>query len=239
MRATPLEKLDPRVALIGLVVVDAALLTVGTELMEITGAVVAVICLIAALRPVAAIVMGLAEALVLVLGHVILPAAEGTTSEVLTVLLFAMSFTYRFAVVSVIAWAVIGGITTGALQAFLGWARVPRILAVPSLVAVRFLPVVVVDDARTIRDNLVLRGVVSSGASLLLHPIVAVRHAVLPLVATSLRTGDELSASALLRGLGSRRRTTSVVELRLGFPDVVAMVIVAAVVALAVKEKIG
>ena len=105
------------------------LLTVGTELMEITGAVVAVICLIAALRPVAAIVMGLAEVLVLALGHVALPAAEGTTSEVLTVLLFAMSFTYRFAVVSVIAWAVIGGITTGALQAFLGWARVPRILA--------------------------------------------------------------------------------------------------------------
>ena len=159
----PIEKLDPRVALIGLVVVDAALLTVGTELMEITGAVVAMICLVAALRPVVAIVMGLAEMLVLALGHVVLPAAEGTTAEVLTVLLFAMSFTYRFAVVSVIAWAVIAGITTGALQAFLGWARVPRILAVPSVVAVRFLPVVV-DDARTIRDNLVLVAVVAASS---------------------------------------------------------------------------
>lgn len=238
MRTPPIETLDPRVALIGLVVVDAALLSVGTEAMEIAGALVAMICLFAAWRPVAACVMGLVEVAVVLLGHVVLPAAEGTAGQMLSVVLFAMSFTYRFAVVSVIAWAVIGGLSTGALQAFLGWARVPRMLAVPATVAIRFFPVVV-DDARTIRDNLVLRGVVASGMALLWHPIIAVRHAVLPLVATSLRTGDELAASALLRGLGGTQRPTSVVELRIAGRDVVAMGIVVAVVALAVKEMLG
>ena len=78
------------------------------------------------------------------------------------------------------------------------------------MVALRFFPVVI-DDARTITENLILRGLIASKVSLLWHPVVGVRHAVLPLVASSLRSGDELSASALLRGLGATSTPTAVV----------------------------
>lgn len=230
--------LDPRVAILCLFIADTALLTVGTEVMEVAGVGVAALCLVAARRPLAAGFLVAAEALLLVLVHLVLPDAAGTAEKILATVLFAGGLTLRFVIAGVIAWVLVGGITTGALQAALGWARVPRVLAVPAIVAVRFLPVVV-DDARALRETLVLRGVVRSGAALFFHPVTAVRHAVLPLVASSLRTGDEIAASALLRGLGGHRRPTSVVRLRLGAVDVIAVLLTAAVVALALKESVG
>ena len=68
---------------------------------------------------------------------------------------------------------------------------------------------------------------------------MALRHGVLPLIASSLRTGDELAASALLRGLGAQRQPTSVVQLHLKAIDVVAITIVVLVVALGVMEQLG
>ncbi|KQB83513.1 energy-coupling factor transporter transmembrane component T [Corynebacterium oculi] len=216
---------DPRAALVALVIINVSLLAVGTEPLEMVGAVIVAVALLSARRPVlAAIVLALEAVLV----YAALPALVA----------FAFTFTYRFLLVGLLSWVLLGGITTGSLLSALGWARVPRVLVVPAVVAVRFLPVVV-DDARTIRDNLVLRGIVSSGPALFLHPVTAVRRAVLPLVASSVRTGDELSASALLRGLGSTRTPTPVVLLRLRWADALLLLIAVAVGALAVQQSIG
>lgn len=238
VRTAPIDTLDPRVGLIGVAMTDVVLLSVGSELMEYTATGIALLCLLASLRPVKAVIVLLIQAAMVAVGHILLPTLDGPAAETVSLLMFAVGFTYRLALVGVIAWAVTRGITTGALQATLAWARVPRIVAVPAMVAVRFFPVVV-DDVRTIRDNLILRGVVSSSVAVFIHPVMALRHGVLPLIASSLRTGDELAASALLRGLGAQRQPTSVVQLHLKAIDVVAITIVVLVVALGVLEQLG
>ncbi|WP_260431826.1 energy-coupling factor transporter transmembrane component T [Corynebacterium bovis] len=227
--------LDARVAVVSLVIINISLLTVGTELLEVVGAVIVVVALLATRRPVPAAVVVVLEVVLLLAVHVVLPALG---AGALSLIVFALTFTYRFLLVGLLSWVLLSGITTGSLLAAMGWARVPRVVAVPAVVAVRFLPVVI-DDARTIRDNLVLRGVVPSGAALAVHPVTAVRRAVLPLVASSVRTGDELSASALLRGLGCTRTPTSVVSLRLRWVDVLLLVVAVAVGVLAVQQSLA
>ncbi|MBC3186407.1 energy-coupling factor transporter transmembrane protein EcfT [Corynebacterium sp. zg-331] len=218
---------DARVAVVSLVIINISLLTVGTELVEVVGAAIVIAALLAVGRPVLAVVVLVLEAALVFGVHGVVPV----------LVVFALTFTYRFFLVGLLSWVLLGGITTGSLLAAMRWGRVPRVLAVPAVVAVRFLPVVV-DDARTIRDNLVLRGIVSSGAALFLHPVTAIRRAVLPLVASSVHTGDELSASALLRGLGCTRTPTSVVSLRLGWVDALLLIVAVAVGVLAVQQSL-
>lgn len=218
--------LDPRVAVLAVVVVDAFLLSVGTEFIEITGTLIACACLAFSRKGKSALAVVIVELFILACIHLV-PTLGWT--PVSTMILFALTFTFRFALAGIIAVSLIGGMTTGQVQALLRWARVPRLLAIPVMVALRFFPVVI-DDARTITENLILRGLLASRVSLLWHPVVGIRHAVLPLVASSLRSGDELAASALLRGLGATSMPTAVVRLRLRRWDFLTLAVTIAVV---------
>ena len=217
--------LDPRVAVLAVVVVDAFLLSVGTEFIEIIGTLIACVCLVSSQEWKSALAVAIIELFILAFIHFVHIVGGSPAS---TMVIFALTFTFRFILAGIIAVRLIGGLTTGQVQALLRWSRVPRFFAVPVMVALRFFPVVV-DDARTITENLILRGLIASKVSLLWHPVVGVRHAVLPLVASSLRSGDELSASALLRGLGATSTPTAVVRLRLRRWDLLTLALIIAV----------
>ncbi|PXX68645.1 energy-coupling factor transport system permease protein [Nocardia tenerifensis] len=111
---------------------------------------------------------------------------------------------------------------TAALRA----ALLPSALTVPAAVMLRFVPTVVA-EARAVRDAMRLRGL-GGWATMLRHPVRSVEYFTVPLMASSLRAAEDLSAAALLRGLGSQARPTSMRPPRFGFRDVVAGLVVAA-----------
>lgn len=110
----------------------------------------------------------------------------------------------------------------GDLIAAMTAARVPRVLLIPLSVIFRFLPVAV-DETRGVFEAMALRGY--TGRNLWRHPIVALERLVVPVLAASARIADELSAAALIRGLGSTRRPTIVADLRFHWGDGLLLVV--------------
>jgi energy-coupling factor transport system permease protein len=127
--------------------------------------------------------------------------------------------------------------SVSSLIAALAAVRLPRVLIVPLAVMLRFIPTAM-DELKAIISAMRLRGVVSGPSDMLLHPMRMAEYTVLPLLASIMRIADELSAAALLRGLGLPNRPTSIVQLRVRWTDVAILLAVAAIAALHVMLQI-
>ncbi|MFD4444777.1 energy-coupling factor transporter transmembrane component T [Nocardia sp. NPDC058519] len=114
---------------------------------------------------------------------------------------------------------------TAALRA----ARVPRAITVSAAVMLRFVPTIVA-EARAVRDAMRLRGL-GDASDLIRHPILSIEYFTVPLIASSLRVADDLTAAALLRGLGSRTPPTSMHPPRFTTADAMAAITAAALIA--------
>ena len=112
------------------------------------------------------------------------------------------------------------------LSAGLRAARIPRAISVTLAVMLRFFPVVAAETVAVI-DAMRLRGLVGL-TGILRHPILSIERFTVPMIAASLRASEDLSASAILRGLGSRHRPTAMIPPRFGWPDLLLVLIVAA-----------
>ena len=107
--------------------------------------------------------------------------------------------------------------------------RIPRPVSVTLAVMLRFFPVVAA-EAAAVLDAMRLRGLAGAGG-LVRHPVLSVERFTVPMIAASLRASEDLSASAILRGLGSRRVPTAMHPPRFGVADLVLVPVVAALVA--------
>lgn len=114
------------------------------------------------------------------------------------------------------------------LSAALRASRIPRAISVTLVVTLRFFPVVA-SEAAAVLDAMRLRGLAGT-RGFLRHPIRSTERFIVPMIASSLRAGEDLSASAILRGLGSRHRPTAMIPPRFGRTDLVVIIIVVALI---------
>jgi len=148
-------------------------------------------------------------------------------NPVTAVVSLACTYLIRFAAaIGVGAHLIATTSPTQLAAAFRAW-RIPRPIGVTLAVMLRFFPVVAA-EATAVMDAMRLRGLAGT-SGLLRHPVLSLERFTVPMIAASLRAGEDLSASAILRGLGSPRRPTAMYPPRFGFPD---LVLVLAVVAL-------
>ncbi len=91
--------------------------------------------------------------------------------------------------------------------------RVPFALIVPLTVLFRFFPTVV-QDYKNIRKALRFRGIALNRWDLLLHPLTAMEYIVVPILMSADTTATNLSAVALMRGLGNTKQHTSIYPLK-------------------------
>ncbi|WP_431930072.1 energy-coupling factor transporter transmembrane component T [Nonomuraea jabiensis] len=138
----------------------------------------------------------------------------------------AAAYMLRFVAVGGIALHLIRTTSPTELTAALRAARVPRAITVSAAVMLRFLPTIIT-EARAVHDAMRLRGIGGWGG-LLRHPVAGIERFTVPLIASSLRVAEDLSAAALLRGLGSTSRPTAMHPPRLGAADLAAVALVAA-----------
>ncbi|WP_239684060.1 energy-coupling factor transporter transmembrane component T [Leucobacter musarum] len=145
--------------------------------------------------------------------------------------IFAFGGTYflRFTVIAGIGMHLIATTSPTELSAALRAWHAPRALAVTLAVMLRFFPLVAA-EARAVLDAMRLRGL-AGAAGFVRHPVRAVERFTVPMIAASLRASEDLSASAILRGLGSRRAPTAMHPPRFGIADAVLVLVVAALVA--------
>lgn len=140
------------------------------------------------------------------------------------------AYLLRFIVVFGIGMHLIATTSPTQLSAGLRAWRVPRPISVTLSVMVRFFPVVA-SEASAVLDAMRLRGLTGT-SGFLRHPILSMERFTVPMIAASLRASEDLSASAILRGLGSFRVPTAMHPPRLGMPDAM-LVLVVPVLALA------
>ena len=96
--------------------------------------------------------------------------------------------------------------------------KVPRSIGIPFSVLLRFVPTIKI-ELKALKENMKIRGIVRSRLFPLLHPIKYMEYTLVPLLMRMIKISDELSASALIRGLDSDEKRVTLTELRFRTTD--------------------
>ena len=117
--------------------------------------------------------------------------------------------------------------TAGSFMASMDRLHLPKTFSIPIAVILRFLPTVK-QEWKSIQEAMKLRGIGLSFGNVLMHPVETIEYILVPLLSSSIKIGDELSAASVARGLGMERKRSSVYDVDFRIWDY--LLIVAAVV---------
>lgn len=168
----------------------------------------------------------LLAAIVMYLFGWVLPAIW--SNPVVTILAIGCGYLIRFVAAVGVGGHLIATTSPTQLSAALRAWRLPRAISVTLAVMLRFFPVVAAESAAVL-DAMRLRGL-TGARGFARHPILSLERFTVPMIAASLRASEDLSASAILRGLGSRRTPVSLDPPRFGWRDLGLVALLAALV---------
>jgi energy-coupling factor transport system permease protein len=225
---------DPRSAGVAILVINALALGTGSDLVMAATVAVAVAAL-AATRPRLALSIVVLDA---VCAAVVLWLPALLPGALTSLVAVAAYWTIRFSATVSIGLFAILTIRASALVAALRRLRVPRVIVIPAAVIVRMFPAIL-REVRAIGDAMSLRGLRPGPTAFALHPVRTGEMLLVPLLSAVVRAGDELTAAALVRGLGRPETPTTVTRLRFGLADAVLLTALAALIACALLPAGG
>ena len=114
-------------------------------------------------------------------------------------------------------------IPSGKLTASLRKLPFPSTAMLVLTVMLRFAPTVIHEFGEG-REAMRIRGFLRSVGAVLRHPLNTLEYAIVPMVFRSLKIADELSASAIVRGIESPCKKQSYYVSKIGFGDVLLIV---------------
>lgn len=110
--------------------------------------------------------------------------------------------------------------------------RMPQAIEIPLVVMLRYFPAIA-DDYRQIAAAMRMRG-----RKMIRNPISAIEGRLVPLLVSAVRGGEDLSASALVRGLGGPTARTNMSEAHMRARDWISVALLAAAAACAVATPL-
>lgn len=113
-------------------------------------------------------------------------------------------------------------IPSGKLTASLRKLPLPTKAMLVLVVMLRFAPTVFLEFGE-VREAMKIRGFLRSVGTVLRHPLSTLEYAIVPMVFRSLKIADELSASAIVRGIESPYKKQSYYVSRIMPPDALIM----------------
>lgn len=233
--------LDPRTKIAMLLCANVAFLTsgytpTGFAIKFATAAVLTTLLSLARMRraAVAFAVAYLAAFALEVANEAFLLEALGSTSLAAVVLRFLTSMVLSFFPGTMFAYYLLASTKVREFVAAFTRLRLPEKVVIPFAVIFRFFPTVA-EEYRSIRDAMQLRGVNWKNG-----PVSMVEYRLVPLIASMVKIGDELSAASVTRGLGGPAKRTNRCVVGFGSADaaMVALMVVLAAAAMA-KGAIG
>ncbi|MBE6015948.1 MAG: energy-coupling factor transporter transmembrane protein EcfT [Lachnospiraceae bacterium] len=146
----------------------------------------------------------------------LLPCLDGTIHTSLLVWLALMFKCYPgFMLASV----VVGTTQISEFMAALAKWNIPKALVIPLAIMFRYFPTVK-EDWGFIKDAMAIRGISASPICFLKNPGAVVDALYTPILVTASRAADELSASAISRGIENPGRRTSRLDIRFRPADI-------------------
>lgn len=140
-------------------------------------------------------------------------------NHVITVLAMVGFWTFRFVTVAAAAGYLARSVTPGEFTTALYRMRVPHFLRIPLIVMLRFFPLAKA-ELHAVRDAAALRGIPLGLHAWLRHPLRSTEYVMVPMLASCSRIADDLTASGLVRGLGTTKQPAAFVPLKFGLADV-------------------
>ncbi|SER70193.1 energy-coupling factor transporter transmembrane component T [Corynebacterium cystitidis] len=116
------------------------------------------------------------------------------------------------------------------MMASLSKARVPGTFIVVAMVVYRYAPTLLA-ETRTIVQSSSLRHTVPAWRRWLSHPVRELEYVIVPVLMRSSRIADELSAVAMCKGLDPAAQRTAFVEPKIGWQDLLFLVVSIGVIA--------
>lgn len=95
--------------------------------------------------------------------------------------------------------------------------HIPQCIVIPFAVMFRFFPTVR-EESRAIKDAMRMRGIGFSG--IFKHPLTMLEYCLVPMMMSTVKIGEELSAAALTRGLGNPIKRTNICKIGFGIQDI-------------------
>lgn len=124
----------------------------------------------------------------------------------------------RFAPVITLA-RVLQEVPTGQLMAAMQSLKLPKNFILTLAVTLRFFPIIKMEND-TIQMSARLRGLSYSQPKNWLHPLQAFEYTFVPLMMRTMKITDELTASAMTKGIDCPGQRTSVYQIRMSSKDV-------------------
>ncbi len=103
--------------------------------------------------------------------------------------------------------------------------RVPKGMTITTAVVLRYIPTVK-QEFYYIRSTMELRGIGLNFKNIILHPIKTFEYSFVPLIIRCMTIADELSASAMTRGLDLDTKRIPIIDVKIKAVDVVVTVAV-------------
>lgn len=232
--ALSLRRLDPRVSIAILVLINATAFTprlvIGQIMMVALCAAVAVWCG----RAASAVKWCAAYAVVMAAGYAFLlfPNAAAASFARMIVMVRCVFCVGMF------ASTMIATTRVGELACALQRAHLPRHGIIAVCVALRFFPTMA-GEFRAVIEALRVRGMAITPKTIVTQPVRVMENLLVPVMSRLSIVADELSNAAVVRGMDSSRPRTSYYDLRLRAADVVFLVLFAATAAALLLSKFG
>lgn len=145
-----------------------------------------------------------------------LPVLEGTLH---TTLLVWLGLVFKCYPCCMMAGIVVGTTKISEFMAAMAKWNVPRAFVIPLAIMFRYFPTVK-EDWTNIKNAMSLRRITLSPLCFLRNPEVVIDAMYLPLLVTASKTADELSASAITRGIENPEKRTSRLDIKIRAIDI-------------------
>jgi len=155
------------------------------------------------------------------LGIYALPLLKGTAH---TSILVWLGLVFKCYPCCMLAGVVIGTTHIGEFMAAMSKWNIPRDVVIPLSIMFRYMPTLK-EDWGHIRDAMALRGISISPICFIKNPSVVIDALYLPLLVTASKTADELSASAITRGIDNPAKRTCRLEIRFKAMDAIVLLV--------------
>ena len=209
--------LDPRTKLVMLIAINVVVMTTGFTgfdyVLRVFCALVPLACFFIIRKPKAALVYGAVCVCMLLVERFVIPNTQGMLN---LVIVFTTGTFSRFLAGMAFAYYVMVSTTVSEFVTAMKRMHMPDQITIPLSVMFRFFPTLG-EEGKSIRNAMRMRGIGLSGGKggLLAH----LEYVIVPLMMSTLRIGDELSAASLTKGLDAGQPRTHICRVGMGAHD--------------------
>lgn len=211
--------LDPRTKLLALIAINIVIIGTGFEgtdyVLRIICAFIPFVCFFIIRKPKTALWYGLACVVMLFIESVVIPHTQGMLN---LVIVFTTGTFSRFLAGMAFAYYVFASTTVSEFVTAMKRMHVPDAITIPLSVMFRFFPTLS-EESKSISNAMRMRGIGLGGAKG--GVLAQVEYVVVPLMMSTLRIGDELSAASLTKGLDAGQPRTHICNVGMNALDYV------------------